>query len=108
VCCSLNGRGFTLQAAVNKVRQSLQSEVEKFVHSYKTLVGRTCDDKDLAAVANAMRDCVTGFMHWIYEGERYYGKQYEEVAKFGWIFMGSGGTIIPSDGVEVPAARLLG
>lgn len=47
-------------------------------------------------VAHTMRDCISGFIHWIYEGERYFGKRYEEVATFGWVF-----TDVGVDGVDV-------
>lgn len=90
-----------MQAAVNDIRQSLQSEVGKFVHDHEALTLRTCDDEDVLMVAGAMRDCITGFVYWIYEGERYFGKQCEEVAKFGWVFMDTGGTNADCDGVDV-------
>lgn len=89
--CFIEGWGFTLQAAVNDVRWRIQSEVGKFIHDYKSLTARTYDNKDTVTVANAMRDCVVGFIHWIYEGERYFGKRHEEVAEFGWIFTDAGG-----------------
>ena len=71
---------------MNDIRRSIQSEVENFIHDYKSLTARTCENEDAVTVANAMRDCTAGFIHWIYEGERYFGKRHEEVAKFGWIF----------------------
>ncbi|KAF9653590.1 hypothetical protein BDM02DRAFT_3182601 [Thelephora ganbajun] len=92
VCYSIKGRGFILQAAVNDTRRSIQSEVGKFVHNYKSLTAHTCDNEDAVTVANAMRDCIAGFIHWIYESERYFGKRYEEVSKFGWVFTGISGT----------------
>lgn len=82
---------------MDAVQQNLQSEVEKFIHCYKSLSARTCDSGDAVTVAGAMRDCIIGFVHWIYEGERYFGKQYEEVAKFGWVFMSPGVTSANSD-----------
>lgn len=75
---------------MNDVRQNIHSEVGKFVHNYKSLTVHAGDGEDVIVVANAMRDCVTGFIHWIYEGERYFGKRYEEVAKFGWVFTDTG------------------
>jgi hypothetical protein len=80
-----------LQAAVNDIRLSIQSEVGKFTHDYKTLTARTCNTEDAVTVANAMRDCIAGFIHWIYESEHYFGKRHEEVANFGWIFMDTSG-----------------
>lgn len=88
---------------MNEIRQSIESEVGKFVHVYKLSAGQTCDNGDAVAVAGAMRDCIAGFIHWVYEGERYFGKQYEEVAKFGWVFMGIGGGA-SADSDEVGAA----
>lgn len=86
ICCFLKERGFTLQAAVNDIRRNTQSEVGKFIHGYKSLTAHSGDNEDVVAVANAMRNCITGFVHWIYESERYFGKRYEEVGKFGWVF----------------------
>lgn len=76
---------------MNDIRRSIQSEVGKFIHDYNSLTARTCENEDAVTVANAMRDCIAGFIHWIYEGERYFGKRHEEVAKFGWIFTDTGG-----------------
>ena len=87
----MKGHGFTLQAAVNDIRRGIQSEVGKFIDAYKSLIAHTCDNEDAVTVANAMRDCIAGFIHWIYEGERYFGKRHEEVATFGWVFMGTDG-----------------
>lgn len=87
----MKGRGFTLQAAVNDIRRGIEAEVGKFIDAYKSLTTRTCDNEDVVTVANAMRDCIVGFIHWVYESERYFGKRHEEVAKFGWIFMDTGG-----------------
>jgi hypothetical protein len=94
-------RGFTLQATVNDIRQSLQSEVGKFIHNYDSLAARTWNNGDVLAAADAMRDCIAGLIHWLYEGEHHFGKQYEEVAKFGWVFMDTGGTGTSSSGLEV-------
>ena len=102
VCYSLKERGFTLQAAVNDIQQSAQSEVGKFVYDYKSLTANNCDTTDSVTVADAMRDCITGFIHWVYEGERYFGQQYEEVAKFGWVFMDTGGVRTGGNEIEVP------
>jgi len=77
---------------VNDVRRSIKSEAGKFTHDYGSLTGATRNNEDAVTVANAMRDCIAGFTHWIYEGERYFGKRYEEVAKFGWIFTDTSGT----------------
>lgn len=87
---------------MNDTRQNLRSEVGKFIDCYKSLTARTCDNEDAVTVAGAMRDCITGFIHWMYEGERYFGKQYEEVAKFGWVFIDTGGTSTDNDEVDVP------
>lgn len=87
---------------MNNIRQNLQSEVEKFAREYKSLVAQTPDNKDSATVAGAMRNCVAGFIHWVYESERYFGKRNEEVAKFGWVFMDTDSTSADSDGLDVP------
>jgi len=92
VCRSLKGRGLTLQAAVSDIRRDIQSEVGKFIRNHKSLTTGTCDNGDAVTVANSMRDCIAGFIHWLYEGERYFGKRYEEVAKFGWVFTDTNGT----------------
>lgn len=76
---------------MNDIRRSIQSEVGKFIHDYRSLTANTRDNEGAVTVANAMRDCIGGFIHWIYEGERYFGKRYEEVATFGWIFTGTSG-----------------
>lgn len=76
---------------MNDIRRRIQSEVGKFIRDYKSLTVRTCDNEDVVTVANVMRDCIAGFIHWIYEGERYFGKRHEEVAKFGWIFTDTSG-----------------
>ena len=87
---------------MNEIRQSLKSQVEKFIHDYKSLTARTCGNEDAVTIASAMRDCIIGFVNWIYESERYFGKQYEEVAKFGWIFMNTGCAGSNGDEVDVP------
>lgn len=76
---------------MNDIGQTIQSEVERFTHDYKSLTTSTCDNEDAITVANAMRDCIAGFVHWIYEGKRYFGTRHEEVSKFGWVFTGAGG-----------------
>ena len=81
---------------MNDIRRNVQSEVGKFLHEYGSLTARTDDDEDVVMVAHTMRDCISGFIHWIYEGERYFGKRYEEVATFGWVF-----TDVGVDGVDV-------
>ena len=86
---------------MNDIRRSLQSEAGKFTHEYQRLIVQAYDNEDVL-VAGAMRDCITGFVHWIYEGERYFGKQYEVVAKFGWVFMNTGGTSAEGDEVHIP------
>lgn len=88
-----------MQAAVNDTRRSIQSEAEKFIHDYKSLTATARGNEDAVMVANAMQDCISGFIHWIYEGERYFGQRYEEVAKFGWIFTDTSGA--STDGNEV-------
>jgi len=98
VCHSLDGRGFTLQAAVSDIRRDIQSEVGNFIHGYKSLTAGTDDNGDAVTVASAMRDCIAGFIHWIYEGERYFGKRYEEVAKFGWVFTDNSGASTGGNG----------
>lgn len=72
---------------MNDIRCNVQSEVGKFIHDFKPLTARPGENEDAIMVANAMRDCIAGFIHWVYESERYFGKRYEEVAKFGWVFM---------------------
>lgn len=94
-------QGFTLQAAVNDIRRRLQSEAGKFARDYHCLTARACDNKDAVMIAGAMRDCITGFIHWLYEGERYFGKQYEVVAKFGWVFMDTGDTSAEGDEAHI-------
>jgi len=101
ICYSLKGRGFTLQAAVNDTRRRIQSEVAKFIHDHKSLTTRTCDNEDVITAANAMRDCIIGFIHWIYECDRYFGERYEEVAKFGWVFMDTSDPSTGGNEVEV-------
>jgi len=100
VCHSLNGRGLTLQAAVGDIRRDIQSEVGKFIRDYKLLTVGAGDNEDVVTVVNAMRNCIAGFVHWIYEGERYFGKRYEEVAKFGWVFTDASGTGTGGNGVD--------
>ena len=92
VCRSLDGQGLTLQAAVSDIRRDIQSEVGKFIRGRKSLTTGACDNEDVVTVANTMRDCIAGFIHWIYESERYFGKRYEEVGKFGWVFTDTNGT----------------
>ena len=81
------------------IRRNIQSEVGKFTRDYKSLTAGADDNEDAVTVANAMRDCIAGFIHWIYEGERYFGKRYEEVAKFGWVFTDTNDT--STEGNEV-------
>jgi hypothetical protein len=76
---------------VNDVGQTIQSEVKRFTHDYKSLTAHMCDNEDAITVANAMQTCIVGFVHWIYEGKRYFGTRHEEVSKFGWIFADAGG-----------------
>lgn len=87
---------------MNDVRLNIQSEVGKFIHDYKSLIVRTGNSEDAVAVANTMRNCIAGFIHWVYEGERYFGKRYEEVANFGWVFMDTSRT--STGGNEVDAS----
>lgn len=71
------------------------------MHGYKSLTVRTCENEGAVTVAGAMRDCITGFIHWIYEGERYFGKRHGEVAKFGWIFTETSDTGTGGNEVDV-------
>lgn len=84
---------------MDDIRRCLRSEVGKFIRDYRSLAARTGDNEYALTVADAMRNCITGFTHWLYEGERHFGKQYEEVAKFGWVFLDAGGTNTSSDEV---------
>ena len=76
---------------MNDIGQTIRSEVERFTHDYQFLTARMCDDEDAITVANAMRYCIAGFVHWIYEGKHYFGTRHEEVSKFGWVFTDASG-----------------
>lgn len=86
---------------MNDIRRNIQSEVGRFIHDHKSLTTHTCDNEDAVVVANVMRDCIAGFIHWVYEGERYFGKRHEEVAKFGWIFTDTGDATTDGNEIDV-------
>ncbi|KAF9488046.1 hypothetical protein BDN71DRAFT_1457806 [Pleurotus eryngii] len=42
---------------------------------------------DMRSYVNGLRDCVVGYIHWLYETEIYFGQLGDEVRATGWTFL---------------------
>ena len=42
--------------------------------------------EDVKRYFQALKDCIAGSMHWVYETELFFGKKGGEVRSFGWVF----------------------
>ena len=42
--------------------------------------------EDVDRYIQALKDCIAGSVHWVYETELFFGKKGGEVRSFGWVF----------------------
>jgi len=61
--------------------------------------------EDVKRYIQALKDCIAGSVHWVYETELFFGKKGGEVRSFGWVFAHMKYT--DSGTLEAPAAGYL-
>ncbi|KAF8880999.1 hypothetical protein BD779DRAFT_1675667 [Infundibulicybe gibba] len=101
----------SVQGAMNLAAVHIKSLFSKFAHAERSLLApppgpslwnwwgspaRPLADEtadNVRAYVQALRDCVAGTVHWVYETELYFGQKGEEVRSFGWIFLNYGKTL---------------
>jgi hypothetical protein len=72
--------------------QSILSSLTSFFDWKKTSHPTTNSNDDNAELEDvkryvqALKDCIAGSMHWVYETELFFGKKGGEVRSFGWVF----------------------
>ncbi|KAF5319304.1 hypothetical protein D9619_008467 [Psilocybe cf. subviscida] len=52
--------------------------------------------KQIKRYIRALKDCIAGNIHWLYETELFLGKKGSEVRTFGWVFVDSQAPTVPS------------
>jgi malonyl CoA-acyl carrier protein transacylase len=48
-------------------------------------------EEDVKRYIQALKDCIVGSVHWVYETELFFGKKGGEVRTFGWVFANTSG-----------------
>lgn len=75
-----------LQTAVGQATEILRVQLQSFVSAANSSTKQTAS-QDEKRYIQGLRDCVAGWAHWVYETERYFQKNVEDVKEFGWVFL---------------------
>ena len=54
---------------------------------FRSGAGVKSANRDEQRYAQGLCDCIVGWGHWVYETNRYFGKDVEDVKAFGWVFL---------------------
>lgn len=76
----------TLQLAVRQAADALQTQTQGFL-SVANAGQSASSSHDEQRYVQGLRDWIVGWAHWIYETDRYFSKNAEDVKAFGWVFV---------------------
>ena len=103
--------GFPVQSAVNFAAKLVKQAIETFIVTEQSLPSQFSGvssyshppirpskssswdrerERDIRLYVQGLRDCIAGFINWMYETELFFGDKGSEVRAFGWIFLTSG------------------
>ncbi|KAI0795862.1 isoprenoid synthase domain-containing protein [Abortiporus biennis] len=80
-----------LERAVFVVRGRIENSLRTFEKLEKDLsslkFGSAIMEEDIHSYIKGLRSFMVGFVHWVYETERYFGSNGEDVKILGWVFL---------------------
>lgn len=82
----MSQKQITLQAAMDQAVAAMRACMQSFV----TLAGSggaAAAGRNEQRYVQGLRDWIVGWAHWIYETNRYFLENAEDVKAFGWVFL---------------------
>ncbi|KAH9922560.1 terpenoid synthase [Amylocystis lapponica] len=82
----------TLQGALDAAGDLMKTAVDHFLVNERLLPRCKSGaevEADVRRYVQGLRDAIAGVVHWVYETERFFGQNGEEVRTFGWVFLPS-------------------
>lgn len=79
----------TAQGAADAAGALIRDTMDMFLANEQAILSESATrlNPDIRRFAQGLRDWIVGFIHWIYETERFFGESAEEVRAFGWVFL---------------------
>ncbi|PSR74574.1 hypothetical protein PHLCEN_2v9751 [Hermanssonia centrifuga] len=88
VAILMSQRSLPLQTAIQATASLARKALQSFLEQERLL--RSSDvniDVNIRTYVQGLRDWIIGYAHWIYETERYFKDNGEDVRAFGWVFL---------------------
>ena len=84
----MKDRQCTLQSAIDVAESMFKEAVAGYIVAEEKLPSWTPEiDEDVQRYVQGLRECMIGFIHWLYETDRYFGDKKGDVRVFGWVFL---------------------
>lgn len=81
-------RQCTLQSAIDVAEVMFKDAVVKFLAAEHEIPSWSVEiDEEVGRYVQGLRECIIGFIHWLYETDRYFGDKKGDVREFGWVFL---------------------
>jgi len=79
----------TLTSAITIITKMIQESIARFLENEKLLpsFGVPEVNDDVEKYVQGLRNCIIGTAHWIYETDRFFPENAEDVRTFGWVFL---------------------
>ncbi|OCH87016.1 terpenoid synthase [Obba rivulosa] len=89
VAVLMEEKRLTAQGASDAAGALIKDMMDMFHANEQTLLSEHAVrlNPDVRRYVQGLRDWIVGFMHWIYNTERFFGESAEEVRAFGWVFL---------------------
>ncbi len=84
VAILMSQRSLSLQTAIQATSNLARKALQSFLEQERLLQS---SDADIRTYIQGLRDWIIGYAHWIYETERYFKDNGEDVRAFGWVFL---------------------
>lgn len=86
VALIMNQRKVSVQVAVHAAIEAIRERLDRFfkLHVDESLANM---GGDVLAYVQGLRQCIIGWAYWVYETDRYFAGNSEDVKEFGWVFL---------------------
>lgn len=86
VALIMNQRKVSVQVAVHAAIEAICERLDRFfkLHVDESLANM---GGDVLAYVQGLRQCIIGWAYWVYETDRYFAENSEDVKEFGWVFL---------------------
>lgn len=81
-------RSCTLQSAIDIAEGKFKDALAKFLVAETEIPSWSPEiDEEVDRYVHGLKECIIGFLHWLYETDRYFGDKKADVREFGWVFL---------------------